>query len=177
MCLCFQIEDLETSITCFLLFPFLFQKVEKLNISAVYEATTYLFLWIFLWYLSTSFWEEKIEILPPGEPREHHLGEVQKKKFIYTKLHKGRVDRLWRISDVPENIDPSGHFVFYEILCSSNFCNPFYSFLIILSVNLPMVCIYNFCKKDIQIKPPGETQEQRIGEVRLEMSNLKFDMV
>ena len=34
------------------------------------------------------------------------------------------------------------------------------------SVNLPMVNIYKFCKKEILIQPPGEPREQHPGDVR-----------
>ena len=33
------------------------------------------------------------------------------------------------------------------------------------SVNFSMVNIYKFCKKEILIKPPGEPQEQHLGDV------------
>ena len=41
-----------------------------------------------------------------------------------------------------------------------------YKAIIIFSVNLPMVNIYKFCKKDILIQPPGEPREQHLGDVR-----------
>ena len=33
------------------------------------------------------------------------------------------------------------------------------------SVNLPMVFIYKFCKKEILIQPPGEPRKHKLGEV------------
>ena len=39
------------------------------------------------------------------------------------------------------------------------------SIIIIFSVNLPLVIIYKFWKKEIQLQPPWEPQEYRIGEV------------
>ena len=64
--------------------------------------------------------------------------------------------------------DPSGHFVFYEIFCSSKF---YYSFffncwkvkylrhskiiILIFSVNLPVIFSYKFCRKLNKIQPPG----------------------
>ena len=38
--------------------------------------------------------------------------------------------------------------------------------IVIVSVNLPMVNIYEFCKKDILIQPPGKPREQHLGDVR-----------
>ena len=35
-----------------------------------------------------------------------------------------------------------------------------------ISVNLPMVNIYKFCKREILIQPPGESREQHLGNVR-----------
>ena len=40
------------------------------------------------------------------------------------------------------------------------------SIIIIFLVNLPLVYIYKFRKKEIQLQPPGEPREHRLGEVR-----------
>ena len=83
-------------------------------------------------------------------------------------------------------IDPSSHFVFYDIFCSSNFKNSFFSSIVvklnisiiskatilIFLANLPMVNIYKFHKKEILIQPPGEPKEQHLLEVRLK----KFEL-
>ena len=71
-------------------------------------------------------------------------------------------------------------YVFYEFFCSSNFYKPFFrkvgklnisviykSIIIFFLVNLPLVFIYKFCKKEIQLQPPEEPQEpqeHRLGE-------------
>ena len=59
-----------------------------------------------------------------------------------------------------------------DIFCSSNFYNPFFcisdiykSIIIIFSVNLPLVFIYKFCKKEIQLQPRGEPRENSLREV------------
>ena len=65
--------------------------------------------------------------------------------------------------NAPDYIDPFGHFVFYEHFCSSNFYNSFFSsivenlnisaiyksIILICSVNLPVISIYKFCRKEI----------------------------
>ena len=33
-------------------------------------------------------------------------------------------------------------------------------------MNLPMVFIYKFCTKEIEVQPPGEPREQHLGEVQ-----------
>ena len=63
-------------------------------------------------------------------------------------------------------IDPSGHFVFSEFFCSSNFYYMFFfncwnlnisaiykSIILIFSVNLPVIFIYKFCRQEILIQP------------------------
>ena len=70
--LSFQIEDFEPFLTHFLLLlSIFFPKLKKLNISAIYKASILIFSvnLPMVWYVSTM-------IHPPGEPREHHLGEV-----------------------------------------------------------------------------------------------------
>ena len=44
------------------------------------------------WYLSTTLVEKEISIQPPGEPWEHHLGEVRTKMF---ELHKISTMTKW----------------------------------------------------------------------------------
>ena len=47
-----------------------------------------------------KFCTKEIEVQPPGEPREQHLGEVRQKSSSYTKFHErqnGRKDRYARI--------------------------------------------------------------------------------
>ena len=39
-------------------------------------------------------------IQPPGEPREHHLGEVRPKISSYTKFHTRQNDRKGRYTQV-----------------------------------------------------------------------------
>ena len=41
-----------------------------------------------------------------------------------------------------------------------------YKAIIVILVSLPMVNIYNFCKREILIQPPGEPREQHLGDVR-----------
>ena len=87
---------------------------------------------------------------------------------------------------MPEYIDPSGHFVFYEILCSSNFYNSFSFFyskglkvkylrhlqikfillIIIFSVSILLVFKYKIYKKEIELQHPIEPREHRLGEVQ-----------
>ena len=52
--------------------------VKKFNPLLFKNQLSYFFLWIFLWYLSTSF--VKIQIQPQGKPREQHLGEVKERR-------------------------------------------------------------------------------------------------
>ena len=94
--LSFQIEDFETSIILFLLLSSssFFPKLKKFNISPFMFNILFL-QWIFLWYLSTSFVKKNV-IQPPGEPREHHLGEGRQKSSSYTKFHKKKNYRKWR---------------------------------------------------------------------------------
>ena len=89
--LSFQIEDFETSIILFLLLSSssFFPKLKKFNISPFMFNILFL-QWIFLWYLSTSFVKKNV-IQPPGEPREHHLGEGRQKSSSYTKFHKKKI--------------------------------------------------------------------------------------
>ena len=65
----------QTSIT------FFSQKVEKLNISAIYD---------FYFFSESSFviylfliCKKKKKIQPPGEPRKHRLGDVLKRRSNY----------------------------------------------------------------------------------------------
>ena len=44
------------------------------------------------------------------------------------------------------------------------------------SGNLPLVFIYKFYKKEIQIQPPREPREQHLGEIRQETLKLKFNI-
>ena len=41
-------------------------------------------------------------------------------------------------------------------------------------MNLPVVFIYKFYEKEIQIQQPGETREQHLGKVRQGTLNLKL---
>ena len=47
-----------------------------------------------------KFCKNEIRIQPPGEPQEHHLGEVRQKSSCYKNFIKdkmtGRVDIVWR---------------------------------------------------------------------------------
>jgi len=43
-------------------------------------------------------------------------------------------------------------------------------------VNLSLVSIYKFDKKEIKIQPPGEPRKQHLGEVRQGMLNLKLNI-
>ena len=79
--LSFQIEDFETSITRFLLLLSIkAQKVQYLNHLLIIHPNFSVNLPIVIIYKFC-----KILIQPPGEPREHHLGEVRPKRF---ELHK-----------------------------------------------------------------------------------------
>ena len=73
--LSFQLKDFETSIACFLLSFFLSkdQKVKYLShllINHPYFLVNLPMVFIY------KFYEKIILIRPPGELREHHLGEV-----------------------------------------------------------------------------------------------------
>ena len=79
--LSFQIEDFETSITRFrLLLSIKAQKVQYLNLLLINHPNFSVNLPIVIIYKFC-----KVLIQPPGEPREHHLGEVRPKRF---ELHK-----------------------------------------------------------------------------------------
>ena len=51
------------------------------------------------------------------------------------------------------------------------------SIIIIFSVNLPLVFIYKFRKKEIQLQPPGEPREHRLGQVLQGRSKSKFNII
>ena len=51
------------------------------------------------------------------------------------------------------------------------------SIIIIFPVNLPLVFINKFRKKVIQLQPPGEPREHRIGEVLQGRSKYKFNII
>ena len=53
-------------------------------------------------------------------------------------------------------------FFFYPKVEKLNISANYKAIILIYSVNLPMIFIYKFCKKEIQIKPPGH----HIGEIR-----------
>ena len=44
-------------------------------------------------------------------------------------------------------------------------------------MNLPLVFIYKFRLKEIQLQPPGEPREYRLGEVLQGMSKSKFNII
>ena len=72
---------------------------------------------------------------------------------------------------MPDYIDPSSNFVFYEMFCS--FYNSFFSstveklnisaihksMFLICSVILPVIFIYKFCKKENLIQPSAEIRK------------------
>ena len=45
------------------------------------------------------------------------------------------------------------------------------------SVNLPLVFTYKFRKKEIQLQPPEEPREHRLGEVLQGRSKSKFNII
>ena len=55
--------------------------------------------------------------------------------------------------NTPESIDPFGRLSFMNFFV-----------IIIFSVNLPLLSIYKFWKREIQLQPPGEPQEHHRGE-------------
>ena len=48
--------------------------------------------------------------------------------------------------------------------------------ILIFVMNLPLVFIYKFYKKETQIKPPGESREQYLGVVRQGTLKFKFNV-
>ena len=69
----------------FLVFFFFFPKLQKLNISAIYKTVILIFSVNLPMVFNYKFY--KIVIQPPGEPREHHIGQVKfdQKSSSYTK--------------------------------------------------------------------------------------------
>ena len=74
-------------------------------------------------------------------------------------------------------IDPSSHFVFYEIFVAETYITLFFSIVeklnisaiyksIIKIFSVNFYFMYTFYRKDILIQPPGEFREQHLGEVR-----------
>ena len=49
--------------------------------------------------------------------------------------------------------------------------------ILIFSVNLPLVYIYKFRKKETKIQPPGEPREHRLGEALQGTSKSKFYII
>ena len=80
-------------------------------------------------------------------PWEHHQSEVRPKSSSYTKCHKRQ-----------------------------NYQKGWYTLIIIFSVNLPLVFIYKFCKKEIKLQQPGKPWEHRLGEVPQGRLKSKFNM-
>ena len=44
-------------------------------------------------------------------------------------------------------------------------------------MNLPLVFIYNFCKKEIEIQPPGDPLEHRLGKVLQGKNKSKLNII
>ena len=90
--LSFQIEDFLISITFF--FFLLSKKSLKIKYLSHYKSVILIFL-VNLPTLYIYKFCKKIH-QPPGEPQEHHLGEVRPKNSSYTKSHTGQNDREGR---------------------------------------------------------------------------------
>ena len=92
--------------------------------------------------------------------------------------------------NAPEYIDPSGHFVFYDIFCSSNSYNSFFfngrkfKYIRQLWINHPN--FFSECSFGIYLKvlyernsnptTKGEPREQHLGEVRQGKLKLKINI-
>ena len=62
---------------------------------------------------------------------------------------------------------------FFSTVEKLNISAIYKAIVIIIPVNLPMVLIYKFFKKEIQIQPPVGPQEQHLSEVWYGTSKLK----
>ena len=82
-----------------------------------------------------KFCNKHIFIQPPEKPRDIIKVKFDQKSSSYKKVEKLNISSLY------------------------------FSIIIIFSMNLHLVFIYKFRKKDIQLQPPGEPREHRLDEV------------
>ena len=86
---------------------------------------------------------------------------------------------LWKRSKLCAFYIISGHFVisnFFFSMVEWNTSAIYKSIILNFSVYLPLVFIYKFYEKEIQIQQPGTPREQHVGVVRQGTLKLKFNI-
>ena len=63
-------------------------------------------------------------------------------------------------------------FPLFPMLKKLNISLIYKAIVVIFSVDLTMINLYKFCKKEILIQPPGEPREQHLGDVRSKVFRL-----
>ena len=119
--------------------PVRYPKLKKLNISLIYRAIIVIFSVSRPMVNTCKFCKKEILIQPPGEPREQHLGDVRPKSSSYTKFHKRQNYRKGQTSRT----------CFFLQLLKLNSSAIYKSIILISSVNLTVISIYKFCRKEI----------------------------